>query len=156
MLEDVLVTPECVMAMIPARLRGAEGSWKIHFEFLRHDPAAITLVVTPTDNPRQPEEIEWTFSRELMRRGINEGDSGIEGDVRFWRCDLEIEHNHEEGVMHLVLKSAEGIAILKFQELDLCTFLILADTLVPPSLEVGQYPVDQWIEWMLEESNGDS
>ncbi|MFD4565190.1 SsgA family sporulation/cell division regulator [Streptomyces sp. NPDC058467] len=106
---------------------------------LRYEPTDPYVVratfFTDTDEPA-----EWVLGRDVLADGLT-GSAGC-GDVRVWSAV-----GRGDQVMHIVLGSPAGTALLEVPVQDVKAFLENAEALVPRGTESGR------IDWDLELAN---
>ncbi|MBA0049360.1 SsgA family sporulation/cell division regulator [Streptomyces sp. AJS327] len=102
------------------------------------DPLAVQMVFPP-DAALDGTEVTWTFSRDLLERGL--GTAVGEGDVQVWPCGPESTV--------IELHSSEGVAVLEFRSADLRQFLFRSYETVPAGQEYRHLGLDRGLAALL-------
>ncbi|ANW17354.1 SsgA family sporulation/cell division regulator [Streptomyces clavuligerus] len=102
------------------------------------DPFAVRMVFPP-EVSLSGAEVTWTFARSLLDEGLRTAAGG--GDVRIRPCD--------RSRTLVELRSAEGVALLRFATGRLRHFLLHAYTTVPAELETCALDLDAGLAALL-------
>jgi hypothetical protein len=108
------------------------------FKYSPLDPFAVTAIFITG-----PHEVEWTFGRDLLARGLYEPTG--EGDVHVRPCLSEDGH----AVIMLELSSHEGQALLQIEASAVTAFVEKMSRLVHPGAEFAQVDLDSEIAAFL-------
>ncbi|MEV4439932.1 SsgA family sporulation/cell division regulator [Streptomyces sp. NPDC049577] len=132
---DQAVQARLIASAPPSRTVSAQ------LRYLRSDPFAVR-VAFPATASLDGAEVEWTFARELLARGLLSPTGG--GDVRVWPCG---PHRTV-----LELHAQEGVAMVQMDTDDLRGFLARSYALVPVGSEGGHLDVDSDLAALLREA----
>lgn len=106
------------------------------------DPFAVVLIVR---DDLSGQEIEWTFSRDLLTDGLaRQLEPRGGGDVRIWRCS-----RYE---VHITLASPDGTADLHAEAEDIDQFLRLTYAAVPLAHELDHVDIGRELDAMFGEA----
>lgn len=108
------------------------------FKYSPLDPFAVTAIFITG-----PHEVEWTFGRDLLARGIYEPTG--EGDVHVRPCLSD----DGRAVIVLELSSHEGHAVLQIEAEAITSFVEKMSRVVRPGAESAQLDLDNEIAAFL-------
>lgn len=113
----------------------------VGLHYSAHDPLAVRMVF-PTAVSLDGACVTWTFARELLDAGLHTP-SG-EGDVHIWPYD--------RAQTMVELRSAEGVALMRFASGRLRHFLLHSYATVPAELESRALDIDRGLATLLGEA----
>jgi hypothetical protein len=112
----------------------AASHYPIRWVYDTSDPFAIKLIFTYTEDGG---EIAWQFARDLLASAVVSSKPVGYGDISAWRRD---------DVLHMILESPEGRAILTMERRPVMRFVKSIYDLVPECFELNFVDIDKQIE----------
>lgn len=107
------------------------------------DPYAVRVAFHTGDGGSAGDVVEWTFARDLLRRGLS-GPTG-EGDVQLWPD----RRGRGGGEVFLSLSSPSGKALFEVPRTALSAFVAESYLLVPDGSEASTVDVDAELDALL-------